>query len=339
MQKYSKEDIIYVTAQPDVPYFHWQVELYVHNFKSLGIDPKQIHVIFSLPNGSKERTESSKRLDNLGCNIHFYKDNRNKKSYIPSIKPYLVSRWIKDYPKLGKLIFLHDADIIFRELPDFDSLLKDEISYLSDTIGYIGYNYIKDCCDRYERQYPSSEKLQLLQEMCDVVGIDIDVVKENQPNSGGGQYLLKNTNFELWDKIYLDCTPLYDQMNDYQKRFPINPGQIQFWTAEMWSMLWNIWKFGIETKVVKELEFSWATDTISRYEQTPILHMAGVTDNLKKTKFYKGEYINVNPIEKLKENPNHFDYIDSNSCTIKYIDIMKDFIQNDFLSQNISCKK
>jgi hypothetical protein len=55
--------------------------------------------------------------------------------------------------------------------------------------------------------------------------------------------------------------------------------------------------------------------------------MAGVTDNLKKTKFYKGEYINVNPIEKLRENPNHFDYIESNSCTIKYIEIMKDFIK------------
>jgi hypothetical protein len=25
----KKEDIIYVTAQTDVPYFHWQVELYI----------------------------------------------------------------------------------------------------------------------------------------------------------------------------------------------------------------------------------------------------------------------------------------------------------------------
>ena len=131
----------------------------------------------------------------------------------------------------------------------------------------------------------------------------------------------------MWDKIYLDCATLYDQMLDYQKRFPINPGQIQFWTAEMWSTLWNLWYFNVETKVVKELEFCWATDNIYRYEQTPILHMAGVTDNLKGSKFYKGEYININPIEKLKENPNHFDYIDSNSCTIKYIEIMKDFIK------------
>lgn len=327
MSKYKREDIIYVTAQPDVPYFHWQTEVYVHNFKSLGIDPKQIHVIFSLPNGAKERTESSKRLNRLGCNIHFYEDKRNKKHYIPSIKPYLISKWLKDFPNHGKIFFLHDADIIFREIPNFDVLLNDEISYLSDTISYIGYNYIKDCCDRYGNQYQETENLQLLKEMCDVVGIEIDCVKENQENSGGGQYLIKNTDWKIWDKIYLDCSPLYDQMLDYQRRFPIHHGQIQFWTAEMWSTLWNLWKFGIQTKVTNELEFCWATDNIYRYEQTPILHMAGVTDDLKGFKFYKGEYINVNPIEKLKENPNHFDYVDKDSSTIKYIEIMKSFIK------------
>jgi hypothetical protein len=45
------------------------------------------------------------------------------------------------------------------------------------------------------------------------------------------------------------------------------------------------------------------------------------------TKFYKGEYINVNPIQKLKENPNHFDYVDKNNATIKYIDVMKSYTQ------------
>jgi hypothetical protein len=325
MTTYNKEDIIYVTAQPDVPYFHWQVELYVHNFISLGIDPKQIHVIFSLPNGAKERTKSSKRLDRLGCNIHFYEDERNKKHYIPSIKPYLISRWLKDFPNHGKIFFLHDSDIIFREIPNFEVLLNDEISYLSDTISYIGYNYIKDCCNEYERQHPESENLQLLKEMCGVIGIDTDIVKENQENSGGGQYLIKNTGWEIWNKIYLDCATLYDQMLDYQRRFPIHRGQIQFWTAEMWSTLWNLWNFGIRTSVAKELEFCWATDNIDRYEQTPILHMAGVTDDLKSSKFYKGEYIDVNPIEKLRENPIYFDYIDVDSCTIKYIEIMKSF--------------
>ena len=31
--------------------------------------------------------------------------------------------------------------------------------------------------------------------------------------------------------------------------------------------------------------------------------------------------------KKLKENPNYFDYIESNSATIKYIDNMKSFIK------------
>ena len=77
------------------------------------------------------------------------------------------------------------------------------------------------------------------------------------------------------------------------------------------------------------MDFSWATDPIQVYEKKPILHMAGVTDNLKRIKFYKGEYINVDPIEKLRNNPKHFDYVEVNSSTIKYIEVMKSLIEND----------
>ena len=324
----KKEDIIYVTAQPDIPYFHWQVELYVHNFKKVGINPKNIHVIFSLDGYTSRPSESSKRLENLGCNIHFFKDERNNTSYVPNVKPFLVSKWLEKFPEYGKLFFLHDSDIIFRELPDFNKLLNDDISYLSDTIGYIGYNYLKNCCDRYEFHHNNSEKLQLLKEMSNVVGIDIDLIKENEQNSGGGQYLIKNTNHEIWNKIYLDCTPLYNQMLDYDKRFPIPSGQVQFWTAEMWATLWNLWKFNIKTKVVKELDFSWATDSLYAFDLSSILHMAGVTDDLKKEMFYKGDYVNINPIEMLRGNENYFDYINEKSITLKYIELMKDFIKS-----------
>jgi hypothetical protein len=319
-------NIVFVTAQPDVPYFHWQVKIYVHNFTSLGINPNDIHVVFSTL-GNNILSEGANSLKELGINVHTYKDGRTNKTYIPSIKPYLISKWLEQYPQFGNCFFLHDADIIFRELPNFDELLNDNISYLSDTIGYIGYEYIMDCCKRYEKQHPTTNQGQLLQEMCDIIGIDVNIVKDNQLNSGGGQYIIKNTDHKLWEKIYNDSTPLYSQMLDYQKRYPINPGQIQFWTAEMWSVLWNLWLYGIETKITKELDFSWATDNIDVYNKKPILHMAGVTDNLKLTKFYKGEYINIDPIQKLKETPNHFDYIDKNNATIKYIDVMKSFVE------------
>jgi hypothetical protein len=131
----------------------------------------------------------------------------------------------------------------------------------------------------------------------------------------------------LWEKIYEDSTPLYRQMLNYQKRFPINPGQIQFWTAEMWSLLWNLWLSGYKTKITKELDFSWATDSIDIYEKKPILHMAGVTDDLKTTKFYKGEFINVDPIQKIIEDNNYFDYVDNKSSTIKYVEVIKSFVE------------
>jgi hypothetical protein len=321
------EKILFVTAQPDVPYFIWQIKLYVHNFIEKGINPNQIHVIFSLQNQNNEPSSESLQLTNLGINVHHFVDERIKKHYIPSIKPFLISKWIQKNPKHGELFFLHDSDIIFNELPSFDQLLNDEVCYMSDTIGYIGYNYIMDCCKRYESQNPTSEKGQLISEMANVVGVDVDTIKQNQKNSGGGQYLFKNTNCELWDKMYKDSIKLYDQMLDYQKRFPINPGQIQFWTAEMWAVLWNLWLYEYKTKIISDLDFSWATDTIEIYNSKNILHMAGVTDDLKTTKFYKGDYINIDPILKLKEDKNFFNYIDKNSSTIKYIENMKSYIK------------
>ena len=56
--------------------------------------------------------------------------------------------------------------------------------------------------------------------------------------------------------------------------------------------------------------------------------MAGVTNNLKGRMFYKGEYININPIEKLRQNMNHFDYVEKSNSSWKYIEIMQDFILN-----------
>jgi len=292
----------------------------------LSVRSVSIHVIFSTL-GNNKLSQGAEDLKKIGINIHSYKDERVNKRYIPSIKPFLLYKWLEQYPQYGKCFFLHDADIIFRELPDFEKMINDDICYLSDTIGYIGYDYIMDCCRRYESQHPTSEKGQLLKEMADTIGISVDLIKENQKNSGGGQYIIKNTDYKLWEKIYLDSFTLYNNMLIYQRKFPINPGQIQFWTAEMWSVLWNLWLHNFKTKVVNELSFSWATDNVDVYKKHSILHMAGVTDDLKKTKFYKGEYINIDPIEKLREDPTHFNYVDTKSSTIKYIEVMRSYIE------------
>ena len=319
--------LLFVTAQPDVPYFIWQAKLYIHNFIEKGIDPKKIHVIYGMVNNNLEPSKESLELKNLGVNVHHFVDDRRKKHYIPSIKPFLISKWIESNPDNGKLFFLHDADIMFQNLPDFKKMTDDEVIYLSDTVGYIGYDYIIDCCRRYEGHHKTCERNQLISEMANVIGIDVEKIKSNRNNAGGGQYIIKNTDYKLWYKIYEDSIKLYNQMLDFQGRFPISPGEIQFWTAEMWSLLWNLWLNNHETVITDELAFSWATDTVEVYNKKPILHMAGVTDGLKNKKFYKGDYINVDPIQKLREDQNFFDYIEPISSTTKYIDNMKSYIQ------------
>lgn len=320
-------ELLFVSAQPDVPYFHWQVELYIYNFTKNGVPPENIHVIFSLPNGAKKPTSGARSLELKYPNVHFFSDSREKKHYIPSIKPYLISKWLEEDESRGKLFFLHDSDIIFNRLPNFSIMMNDDINYLSNTVGYIGYDYVMECSKRYYEKHQSLNSDTLLRKMCEVIDIKPDILKENQKNSGGAQYLLKNQTYGLWDKIYKDSTNLYDTMMEFQSNYPISPGEIQFWTAEMWSILWNLWKYQHKTEINRELNFSWATDNIDTYNKCPILHLAGVTDNLKHKMFYKGDFINQNPIEKLRGNINSFDYIDKDNSTIKYVENIKSFLE------------
>ena len=322
-----KDSLIFVSAQPDVPYFHWQCEVYLNNFIELGIPKENIHVLFALVKGSKELSDGAKELFKYTPNIYCYEDKRDKKHYIPSIKPYLLYEWIKENPKRGELFFLHDSDIVFNYLPDFDSLLKDDYIYMSDTRGYIDFNYIMDCDTRYHKQHPNMDQGQLLREMCDIVGVEPSVVKKNDVNSGGAQYIMKKQDWQMWYKIYKESTGLYDKLQRFQRKFPISPGEIQFWTAEMWSVLWNQWFWGKETRLTDLLDFCWATDKLDCCSYRPILHMAGVTDNQKDKLFFKGDYINNNPLVLLQNNINYFDFVENNSTTTKYINEMKKIVQ------------
>lgn len=317
-----KSELNFVSAQPDVPYFHWQCEILLNNFITMGIPSENIYVLFGV-NKNQELSEGAIKLKKYTSNIIPITDDRDKKHYIPSIKPYLISELLKQRPDIGKCMFVHDSDIIFNFLPQFDKLLNDNIQYLSDTNGYLNFDYIMDCDTRYTKSHEGLDNGMLLRDMIDVIGVDGSQVKKNNKNSGGAQYLLKNQTWYMWYKMYKNSTVLYDKLKRFHHRYPIEHGDIQFWTAEMWSILWNLWWWGQETKVVEELNFCWATDTIEKCKINSILHMAGVTEDMKNRCFYKGDYIEINPIEKLRENIRYFDYVDKSSTTFYYINEMK----------------
>ena len=68
------------------------------------------------------------------------------------------------------------------------------------------------------------------------------------------------------------------------------------WCADMWAVLWNLWKEGYETKIPKELNFTWATMSSTMWEINSIYHNAGVIEESYGMPFFKANYISKDPI-------------------------------------------
>jgi hypothetical protein len=303
--------VVFLSAQPDVPYFHWQVEVMLHNFMRVGINPNWIEVLWA-----HDGTPSGAGLDLAAkypfVRFFFYpKRITENHGYIPILRPDIISQHFSKFPELEReTIFYHDSDIIFRELPDFDRLIDGDSWYVSDTISYIGANYIKSKSD------------ELFAEMCSIAKIDPTIVEENELNSGGAQYLMKGVNSNYWYGVRETALSLYKYMADREnlERKGLNVDEaktynpVQKWCSDMWAVLWEAWKIGAKTQIDPDLGFSWGTSSLSEYAKHKIMHNAGVTHSDKGRLFYKGEYITRSPFDA------DLSGIDQETASAKYVD-------------------
>lgn len=299
---------IFISAQPDHPYFHWQVEVQLHNFIKLGINPNWIEVLWAHDNSpSYEALALAAKYPTV--RFFFYKKTITQNhGYIPILRPDILEQHFRRYPALrGETVFYHDSDIIFRELPDFDSMHGDLYWYLSDTVSCIGAEYIK------------SKSHDLFNKLCDIAKIDPALVESNQANSGGAQYLMKGVTADFWKEVAEDSLALYKYMADreIEERTTVtdkNYNPIQKWCADMWAVLWGAWKLGAQTKTTSELDFSWGTSGLKDYERCKIMHNAGVTDERKQELFYKGDFRSVSPFD------SDLSYVNPQTASAKYVD-------------------
>lgn len=235
--------------------------------------------------------------DKYGVEVHEYEDNRLDKSYIPSIRPYLWTQFLgEDRSRENETYFYLDSDVIFREIPVIEP--SDDIWYGSDCSGYLGVPYIQSKGDG------------ILESMCEIVGVDPQVIVNENPVCGA-QWVLTNPTKEYWEKVYHDSISLYSYFNS------LEGSDIQKWTAEMWSQLWNVYYFDKRTSVSDELAFCWATDSVDRYFETNIYHNAGVVDS-NMGLFFKGLYDRKSPFE------DNLDFVDPTKASIKYVEALKD---------------
>jgi len=285
---------IFISAQPDHQYFHWQVEVVIHNFMKNGINPNWIEILFAYNDTpSQEGLDLAKKYPMV--RFFFYKKRIIENfGYIPILRPDILEQhWIA-YPELrGETVFYHDSDIIFRKLPDFDSMHSNLYWYVSDTVSYIGADYIK------------SKSHDLFTDLCSLCMITPEMVENNQSVSGGAQYLMKGVTSDFWKGVVSDSLTMYKYMADREthERLTLSPEElktynpIQKWCADMWAVLWGGWKMGAQSVITTDLSFSWGTSSIDDYNECPIMHNAGVTDDRKPDLFYKADYRNISPFD------------------------------------------
>lgn len=263
----------------------------------MGISQNDIYVI-----GAKEGDipKSWRRCEKMYPDVHFIyeEDTRENKGYAPSIQPHIIKKACHKFPNNCD-IFYHDCDFLFTRPMNFDTYRYDNICYLSDTISYIGAKYIRSKGD------------DVFMKMCEIAEIDYHVVDANEMVSGGAQKLLKGVGPDYWQQVEDLSNRLYFDLGDLKKKKKDgDPYSIQIWCASMWAELWTLWKMGIETKVVPEFDFAWATCSSKRWDKVNFFHNAGATDD-RTGLFVKGKYINADPISMdIKDlDPNRCSYL------------------------------
>lgn len=270
-----------LSVLPDCDYYVWQMLVQLNNLRKVGYEEDTIFVIGIRNIQVSEILNNIMKWSKSKCSYYLYRDDRNDLTYSSAMRPNILKKFFKENPQYKNETFLYiDPDVIFKEKINFSNIENNNTWYLSDTRSYIGSKYIK------------SKSLDLFYEMCRIVGVNPRIVEENEDNAGGAQYLIKNTDFNFWNKIEKDSIELYKHMKNTENKYsPKSP--IQSWTADMWAVLWNSWLFGHETKIIKRLNFAWATDPIKKWDLVNIYHNAGAVTGDEffiKTKYQKSPF-------------------------------------------------
>ena len=290
---------IIITCQPDDQYFIWQNHAYIESCLEQGFEQEQIHILLYKPTFRKYNTNWEKlKTCYPKINIFLYEDKgveQQLRVYIPILRPHILWQHFEAHPELKeKTIIYTDCDILWLNGLDIEKFYDDKVCYVSDARSYLNHSYFeskkKDILPEKKEQ---SENRDFLGEICNIVGIDKKVAVENNDNTGGVQYILKNVDAPFWKKVEQDTLKIRRHLLQVNKEFFKNENAgIQSWCADLWAVQFNLWYRNQETKIVKELDFAWATDPLSKLAKVAIFHNAGIVSDTANgyPAFYKGKY-------------------------------------------------
>lgn len=267
--------MIYISAQQDNRYCLWQLAVQLYNFRRLGIERQAV----ALVGVNGQPSWEALRLQEQTCaKIVFVPDTRGDRTYAASIYFHIVAKYLAANPTTEP-IFFHDGDIIFREIPAFDSMLGNDTAYMSDTDNYLGPRLYAPAAIEY---------------MTKVIGIDTQLVYDKPV--GGAQYLLKTHDHEMWRLVETRANTLFHAMQGSEFKLLRGDGKRpDQWLSGMWALLWTMYERDTPMELHPDLKFTWPVYDAPSYGRCKILHNAGVQPSQRGVMFHKGSYTERSP--------------------------------------------
>lgn len=279
------DEITIVTAQPCELYFLWQLDIQLLNFFELGYKKKNIHVLISQPSEDELVVVLKNFMQRNKDYAYFfiYQDTRENFHYDSTIRPHLIKKHILSNGVISKMLYL-DSDVIFKCKLQLEGMLDDSNNYVSDTKIYLNSKYVIRNTSEYA-----------LQELATIVGISVEDIVVNDINCGGAQYLLKNLDFEFWNKVEYDSEKIYLYLENQNLKKRENEildktsdkRRIQSWCADMWAVFYNLIYFAKSVKIANELAFCWPWEKIEKSTTKKIIHYSGDYDAERGSYFVK----------------------------------------------------
>lgn len=338
----------------------WETRVYLTSLREFGYSSISRILIFSTNDHDDTTIWKELQSDFPEVKFFFYFSPTVRRvgqafNYPPIQRLYCLQEHWKTFPNLEKeAIFYTDTDVVFTRYLDFSSFLKDNINYLSwtgniqRTDNYLWQPYLDSKLNKVDplkiEQY---KKLDIVSRLGQICGITRDKITENNINTGGAQYLLKNITKQFWTDCFNSCCEIKMYLADINKIFmqgnspqeKENNG-FQSWCADMWAVLYNLWRTS-ETICPVEFDFAWSTDRVERLKDVYILHNAGVTneekisianskgeDSISKVVdgplFFKGKYNDITPFEDSRLIDIYNNFVNKQFCNNYYIKVLLD---------------
>lgn len=331
----ASKDLTILVSVPFDLYFASEIEVQATNFRKWGVLNKVHYLIYEQGENVYKHYWDKLEQKFPEAKFFFYNGDEIKNLtviYPPVIRPNCLKKHFKLYPELEQHVLLYmDGDVLFTSTPDLEQYINDDICYLSPT-DYISPTYFTSKRkDVFHFKLEEYDRHDILKELCNIVGIDKQTVIDNEPYTGGCQYILKNINAEFWEELERVCIEL--RMHCLQLNaafFPSEEKGLQSWAiGDMCGLLWLLWKRGLCTRTPDSMKFSWSSSPIELYDKHLFFHNAGVASKEMVLTGKKHRLFHKSDLRFRTSTLTFFDIknwgeISTDFCSYKYVDAIKE---------------